>query len=56
MADYEICGHCRYHLPDAELFENNEFMCDCEESEYYTDFTGYNDSCNFWEERTLYIS
>lgn len=55
MQGYECCGHCRYHLPDLEFPEKKDFTCDCEESEYYTDYTEFNDSCEYWEERSVYI-
>lgn len=42
-----ICGNCKFHLPIAE----DEFTCDCEESEGYGLSTAYDDSCSEFEER-----
>lgn len=44
----EVCGCCRYHYYDKE---REEWVCDCEESENYTDYTDYQDTCEEWEER-----
>lgn len=43
----EICGKFKYHLPMAE----NEFVCDCEESEGYGLSTQFDDACECFEER-----
>ncbi len=48
MIDDKCCGTCKYHgfgkLSDG-------FSCVNEQSEYFSDFTEYNDSCEEWEER-----
>ena len=45
--DDKCCGTCKYHG-----FENlsDGFSCVNEQSEYFEDFTEYNDSCEEWEE------
>jgi hypothetical protein len=48
MIDDKCCGTCKYHG-----FEklSDGFSCVNEQSEYFADFTEYNDSCEEWEER-----
>jgi len=40
------CGNCKYHYFDKE---DQDWVCDCTESEFYTDYTGYEDKCEEWE-------
>lgn len=52
MENKEICGKCKYHKPANPYYmEDNEFLCDNEGSEYYSDYTDYTDSCEEFEER-----
>ena len=44
----EVCGTCKYHC-HANL--DNDWVCENEDSEYYADWTEYNDSCEDWEGR-----
>lgn len=43
----KCCGTCRYHRKN----EWEEWYCHNPESDYYTDYTAYDDSCYDWEER-----
>ena len=48
MSDEEkVCGTCRWHGKN----EFYDWKCVNIESDYCTDWTGYNDSCDCWEER-----
>jgi hypothetical protein len=40
------CGKCKYHKND-----DGGWICSNENSEYYTDYTAYNDCCSEAEER-----
>lgn len=52
MTSEEICGKCRYHKPDSSHGGDiKEWYCNNEDSEYYTDYTEYTDSCEEFEER-----
>lgn len=42
------CGNCKNHIYDDDA---QDWVCDCEDSEFYSDYTGYNDKCEEWEER-----
>ena len=44
----EVCGCCGYHYYDKD---DEEWVCDCQESERYSDYTEYGDTCEEWEER-----
>lgn len=46
----KCCGTCRWHVLERNSADN-EFVCSCADSDYYTDYTGYGDSCPDWEER-----
>ena len=48
MNKEECCGNCKYHYYDRE---DEDWVCDCQNSEYYTDYTGYTDKCEEYEER-----
>lgn len=47
--DREICGTCRYHLPD-DVFPS-DWVCVNNHSENCGDWTEFEESCEFWEER-----
>lgn len=40
------CGTCKWHGK-----AKNEWTCNNDESDYFTDYTGYSDCCDDWEER-----
>ena len=42
----ENCKTCKYHTA-----VDDGFMCDCEESENYWDWTSLNDSCPYHEKK-----
>lgn len=42
----ECCGTCRFHKP----FEQDRFICNCMQSQYYMDETLYDDYCEDWED------
>lgn len=44
----KCCGNCRWHEYD-ELFD--DWVCVNPDSDYVADFTGYEDSCEEFEER-----
>ena len=48
MDDLKCCGTCKWHFYKST---NEDFACINKESEYYTDFTNYNDTCPDWEEK-----
>ena len=41
------CGTCRYHRKEAD----GSWICTNPDSDYYTDWTEYGDSCEEYEER-----
>lgn len=43
----ECCGNCEYH----KVIRQDTFCCNNHESDYYGDYTNYEDSCPFWNER-----
>ena len=44
--DYtECCGTCRYYKKDT----SDDWICTCPYSEYMSDWTKYDDSCDSWE-------
>ena len=43
----ECCGTCKHHQNCAE----GEWVCVNPDSENYTDYTDYVDTCNAWEDR-----
>ena len=52
MNNNECCGKCKYHKPDRPCGGDiNDWYCDNEELEYYTDYTEYDDTCDSFEER-----
>lgn len=48
MDDREICGTCRYHRHEDV---DDGWVCVNPDSEYCTDWTEYEDSCEEWEGR-----
>ncbi|MDL2324046.1 hypothetical protein LJC61_02685 [Ruminococcaceae bacterium OttesenSCG-928-A16] len=44
----KICGTCEYHTYDPA---SGDWLCFCDKSDFFTDWTGYNDGCPDWEER-----
>lgn len=44
--DSEICGTCKWHNKD-----HDDWLCGNMESDNFADFTGYEDSCDCWENR-----
>jgi len=46
--DERICGTCRWH---CKYRNADNWVCVNRESDYYTDFTDYEDSCEDWERR-----
>lgn len=42
------CGMCKWHQYDEY---SNDWFCANGESEYFADFTGYDDCCEEFEER-----
>ena len=48
MGDRQICGECKWH----RLYEHDKYWsCDNKDSDYYTDYTEYTDTCPMWEQR-----
>ena len=43
---YEKCGECKYHQ-----FRDGDWTCTNEDSEFYGEYTDYNDECEEFEER-----
>ena len=48
MNDLEICGTCKYHHHESVT---DGWVCVNISSDYCTDFTEYEDSCDEWEGR-----
>ena len=44
----EVCGTCKWC---KYWQQDDDWYCDNEESEYYTDWMAYGDKCEEWEER-----
>lgn len=44
------CGKCIYNKRTRDSHNNTVYMCSNEESERYGDYTGYNDSCEEWDD------
>ena len=49
VTNYGICGECKWH----ELFGIRGFVCANEDSDYYTDYTEYTDTCECFEQRGI---
>ena len=45
----ECCGNCRYHRADKSVY--GAWHCTNDQSEYYSDWTEYEDCCDEWEGR-----
>lgn len=48
MTEERICGTCRYHYHENIC---DGWVCVNDASEYVTDYTEYEDSCEEWEGR-----
>ena len=48
MEEYCICGKCQFH---KYCLSEQAWVCTCKESENYSDWTEYSDSCPDGEER-----
>lgn len=46
MPDERCCGTCKFHEADG-----CDFVCDNPDSDNYSDWTGYEDVCDEWEEK-----
>ena len=46
--DREICGTCIYHQYDKQ---DEDWCCDNQNSDRYTDWTEYTDTCGEWDGR-----
>ncbi len=44
----ECCGTCKYHRYDRN---EQEWICNCQRSDNYADYTEYSDYCENWEDR-----
>ena len=44
----EVCGRCMWHRYES----TGDWSCNNEDSEFYTDYTEYKDSCDEFEERS----
>lgn len=42
----ECCGNCKNHSHD-----DDGWICDCDKSEYFSDWTDYSNCCDEYEER-----
>lgn len=42
------CGTCEYHTHDGV-----DYVCSCEGSEGYGEYTMFQDYCGYWEERKI---
>lgn len=52
--DKQCCGRCKYHKPETPGYKfETEWLCDNEDSDYYSCFTEYDDGteCIDFEER-----
>lgn len=53
MSDYQVtnygmCGECKWHI----RYEHDKYWsCDNIDSDYYTDYTEYTDTCECFEQR-----
>lgn len=45
----KCCGTCHYHTPDG-IFPD-DWTCANIDSDNFSDYTEYEDVCEFWEER-----
>ena len=46
MRNKKICGECKWHEKEDYAFS---WICCNNESDYVTDWTDYNHTCEFWE-------
>ena len=47
----KICGTCGWHSPGKLFTDTDEWYCAIPCSDYYSDWTDYNHTCDYWEER-----
>ncbi|MBO7734956.1 MAG: hypothetical protein J6S67_20510 [Methanobrevibacter sp.] len=48
----EFCGKCKHHKAVITIGKDSlDWICDNEDSDNYTDYTSYEDSCEDFEER-----
>lgn len=43
----ECCGTCAYHKRDDDV----DFICTCEESDGYGEYTMFRDCCDYWRRK-----
>lgn len=46
----KCCGTCEWHMPSVVEW-GKDWICGNEQSEQYATYTGYEDSCEDWEDR-----
>ena len=44
----KVCGECRWHTKEDI---SDGWVCTNDDSDYVSDWTDYNDTCEFWEKR-----
>ena len=49
MKNDKCCGTCRHHVPDGNF--PDDWLCVNDKSEHIADYTEYEETCDFWEER-----
>lgn len=47
----KICGTCRYSKPDPTDWMGEDFFCTNSDSDYWSDYCEYADSCENWEDK-----
>lgn len=55
MSDYQVtnygmCGECKWHRL-YEFDKYGQWACGNKDSDYYTDYTEYTDTCDCFEQR-----
>ena len=57
VTNYGICGECEHHEFHKRFYqggkETSVWYCNCEDSDYYTDYTEYTDTCPMFQERGI---
>ena len=58
VTNYGICGECKWHKGTVRrtydsdyYYETVDWFCDNKDSDYYTDYTEYADTCECFEQR-----
>lgn len=50
VTNYGICGECKWHI----RYEHDKYWsCDNIDSDYFTDYTEYTDTCECFEQRGI---